>query len=109
MMKIGRREAAKRALLVLGAGAVAPSLLAGCGGEEEAGGLSCNQTGGLNATQLAQRTTQEYVEHSTTPNEKCENCRFFTAGAPDGCGTCTVVPGPIHPDGHSKLWAALSA
>lgn len=106
MSKIGRREAGKRVLMVLGASAFGPSLLAGCGGEE---GLTCDQTSGLSAAQLAARTSQEYVDHSTTPNQKCDNCSFFTAGQPNACGTCTLIAGPIHPDGHCKLWQARPA
>ncbi len=40
------------------------------------------------------------------PEESCRDCKFFTAGAEGQCGTCSLVPGPIHPDGRCNLWAA---
>jgi hypothetical protein len=103
--KIGRREAAKRALMVLGAAAIAPSALAACGGEEE-GGLTCTDTSGLSAAEVTTRTSQAYTDHSTHADQKCNNCRFYTAGQGNACGTCQVIRGPIHPDGHCNLWAA---
>ncbi|MGE0786073.1 MAG: high-potential iron-sulfur protein [Sandaracinaceae bacterium] len=103
--KMGRREAARRALTVLGAAALAPSALAACGGEES-GGLSCNDTSSLNPAQQTTRTSQHYVEASTDPAKKCADCRFFTAGAAGQCGSCQVIQGPINPDGNCDLWAA---
>ena len=104
--KIGRRGAMKRALTVLGAAAVAPTLLAaaGCGSEEE--GLTCTDTSGLTPPQIATRESQAYVDATANPNEKCSNCNFYTAGQPNACGSCSVIGGPIHPDGYCNLWAA---
>jgi hypothetical protein len=107
--KMGRRDAARRALVVLGAAAVAPSALVACGGEEEegAGELTCTDTSGLSQAQLQTRQSQNYVDESPNPNEKCSNCRFYQAPAQQGtCGTCQVIAGPIHPDGYCNLYAA---
>ena len=107
--KIGRRGAIKRALTVLGASAVAPALLAACGGEEEAAGLSCSDTTGLEAAAVTTREGQAYTDSSSNAEQNCANCSFYTAGAAGACGTCTVIQGTIHPDGYCNLWAASPA
>lgn len=101
---IGRRVALKRALTVLGAAAVAPTLLSACGGGEES--LSCTDTSGLTPAQTSVRETQHYVDAAPNAAEKCSGCTFFTAGQAGACGGCTVVQGPIHPDGTCDLWVA---
>lgn len=110
---IGRRGAMKRALTVLGAAAVAPTLLSACGGEESGGGggggggeLTCTDTTGLPPAAVQMRQSQHYVDSSPNPEQNCANCNFFSAGQAGQCGTCTVVQGPIHPDGYCDLWAA---
>lgn len=102
---IGRRGALKRALTVLGAAAVAPQLLSACGGEES-GGLTCTDTTGLPAAAVTTRESQAYSDSSADPNKKCSACNFFTAGAAGQCGSCSVIQGPIHPDGTCNLWGA---
>jgi len=107
--KIGRRQATRRALTVLGAAIVAPSALVACGGEEDGGGaLTCTDTAGLEAAALATRESQAYSDSSTNAEQTCSACRFYTAGQAGQCGSCQVVQGPIHPDGTCNLWAAAS-
>lgn len=105
--EITRREMMKRSLLVLGAAAGAGAVLAGCGDDDEGGALTCTDTSGLTDAEKQLRTQQEYTDHSPFDDKTCANCRFFQAAQqPDSCGTCQVVKGPIHPEGHCKLWAA---
>jgi len=98
---IGRRELLRRsgvgAALVVGAslGTV------GCGG-----GLDCTDTSGLSAEEVRQRNRLTYVERSTNGNRKCSNCSVFSGGAAGACGTCTLVPGPINPNGYCSSWSA---
>lgn len=103
--KIGRRDAAKRMLMVLGAAAVAPAALAACGGEE-AGGLTCADTTGLTPAEITTRQSQQYTDDSPHADKQCGNCNFFTAGQANQCGSCTVIKGQIHPEGYCNLWAA---
>ncbi len=107
--KIGRREAAKRALMVLGAAAVAPTALAACGGEEESEGLTCTDTTGLTPAEITTRQSQQYSDSSPHQDKHCENCNFFTAGAPGQCGSCQVLKGPINANGYCNLWAARAS
>jgi hypothetical protein len=98
---MGRR----RVLAVLGAAAVAPAALAGCGGGE----LTCQQTAGLSADQIQLRQQQHYVDRSPHQDRKCDGCRFYQRPERDGtCGGCQVVAGPIHPDGYCDLFAATT-
>jgi hypothetical protein len=104
--KMGRRDMAKRALMVLGAAAIAPSVLAACGGEESGGGLTCTDTSGLQPAEITARQSQAYVDASPHADKRCNNCRFYQAGQANACGTCQVVRGPIHPQGYCNLWVA---
>lgn len=97
--KLGRREILKRGLIVLAAAPV----LGACGG---GGGLDCSSTAGLDPAALANRTTQQYVEQSLRASSHCSVCRFFTAGAANACGSCTLIAGPINPNGYCNLFSA---
>ncbi len=101
---LGRREALRRALAVVGSVVLLPVIKA-CGGEEEEA-LSCNDTAGLSPADITTRTANGYVEHSQFTAKNCLNCQFFQDGQPNQCGTCTVVRGPINPQGYCNLWAA---
>lgn len=102
---LGRRAAMKRALVVIGSAALVP-LVHACGGEEA---LSCDNTSGMTPGDVATRTGNAYVDTSTIADKNCLNCQFYAAGAANQCGTCTVVKGPIHPQGYCNLWAAIQA
>lgn len=87
-------------------GAVAGAVLTvGCGGGEEA--LSCTDVSGLSAAEQAARSGLGYVDASPHGAQKnCLNCNFYQAGAANACGSCTLVKGPIHPNGYCNSWAA---
>jgi hypothetical protein len=103
---MGRRDAAKRMLMVLGAAAVGPSVLAACGGEEGGDVLNCTDISGLSPAEITTRQSQAYSDISPHADKHCNNCNFFTAGQANACGSCTVIKGPIHPEGYCNLWAA---
>lgn len=102
---MSRRGALKRALTVVGSIALVPVIKA-CGGDEE--GLSCDDTAGLAPGDLATRTSNGYVEQSREADKNCVNCQFWQ-GQANQCGTCTVVRGPINPQGYCNLWAATQS
>jgi hypothetical protein len=107
--RIGRREVIRRSLTVLGAAVVVPSALAACGGSEGEGGLDCSDTSGLQPAQVQMRQSQHYVEASPHSDKNCANCNFYTAGAANACGTCSVIQGSINPQGYCNLWAASAS
>ena len=81
-----------------------PALLHGCTKEE----FSCNDISGLRRKDLELRTSLKYVDaspHGETKN--CTNCEFFVKGDKNQCGKCTLVQGPIHPQGYCGAWAAI--
>ena len=103
MSKIPRRLVLRLAVL----SAFASS--AGCGEERPVSGLRCDDVDGLAENDAAYRRGQGYLDRSTRPGRRCENCRFYTAAPPLSCGACTLVRGPIHPEGYCNLWVNSEA
>lgn len=106
-------------LAVLGAGV----LLTGCGGEEKAAEMGaqpkktldtvkaavdpCGDVSGLAPAEIQTRETFEYVSFEENAEERCTTCHFWTPPAGDSpCGTCTLVKGPINPNGGCMSWQA---
>ncbi len=98
---LSRRDMLRSAALVSSAGLL-PAWLLGCGKKE----LSCTDTAGLSAAEIGMRTTLAYVDKSPEPAKLCEGCALYVPAAPDACGTCKVLKGPVHPKGYCKSWAA---
>jgi len=74
--------------------------------------LVCTDTSGLEAADLALRTapTVAYMDTAADPSKTCDKCQqFIAAPAPNACGTCKVVKGPINPRGGCKLFVAKPA
>lgn len=87
-------------LFVIGAGAS----LAACGSSEPE--LVCTDTQGLTGQEAMLRTTLQYTDHSPHSDKTCTNCQLHQ-GSPDPatCGRCTVLKGPVHPQGYCTSWA----
>jgi hypothetical protein len=99
--KMSRREllitTASLSTLALGAAACS----------KRAAALVCTDTTGLSPADYNVRVALEYVDISTTPGKTCSNCQQFLPGvAPDICGACKVVKGPINPTGNCKSFVA---
>ncbi len=101
MQNLDRRDFLK---VAFGLGAAATSLVAlgGCSSGPKA--LNCTDTSGLAAGDLAMRQQLKYVDAATDPAKVCSGCQFFQAKAPDACGGCTLVKGPINPKGSCASW-----
>ena len=68
--------------------------------------LSCLATGVLSTRDRIRRKAFAYVASSPDgASESCANCKFYRSGSLDTCGTCSMVPGPIHSAGYCRLWA----
>lgn len=75
------------------------------GGSEE---LSCTDTSGLSDSDIKTRKSLNYVDKSEKEGENCANCRLYEKPKNEGeCGGCSVVPGPIHPDGWCSSWQKM--
>lgn len=83
----------------LGPSALAPFGLvaAGCGKT-----FTCSGTG-LSPTDKETRTKFVYTDRSSDITRLCEKCTHFSPG--ETCGTCKVLPGPIHPQGTCTLFS----
>lgn len=108
---ITRRQLLRR---TLGAGAaIAGSgfLIAACDeDEEQAAELDCTDVSGLDAQERQTRETLGYTDESPEADQQCKNCRFFEPAESEGaCGGCQIMPGPVHPLGWCKSWAAAEA
>ncbi len=67
--------------------------------------LSCTDTTGLSEQQIQTRTALKYTDDAPTAKQVCENCQNYQpATDPNACGQCTVVPGPVHPQGWCTAW-----
>lgn len=99
----------RRLFLVRGAGGAALGaglvvMGSACGGGD---GLNCTDVSGLSDAERSARTSLGYVEVSPHAARKnCTNCNFYTAGPQGQCGECTLVKGPINPNGYCNSWAA---
>ena len=126
---ISRRDFIQR-LSLFGAAGVGASMLAACGGEKQADtpaadtpaadtlaeesvaeGFTCTDTEGLTEAELTMRNeTFKYVDTSTEEGKTCDNCALYVAAAEgQQCGTCTIIKGPIHPNGYCISWAPKPA
>ena len=70
----------------------------------------CNDLTGLTDVEITVRKTFEYVGSTPIPEQRCDNCQFWTvpeAGAT--CGGCQIMKGPFNPKGYCKQWTVKIA
>lgn len=102
--KIERREALRR-LVVISAAAVTPAWLIACSNKQ-----SCLDVTGLTPEEVkARNETAKYVEQTMDAAKRCSGCTHFVAGAPDKCGGCKVIKGPVNAEGYCNLYAPKPA
>ncbi len=117
--RISRRDFIERVGLLGLAGVGASTLLAACGGGDEAGTegagqtaggggeLSCMDTSGLTESEVQMREQLQYTDDSMTDGQYCNNCQFWQPAATAGeCGGCQILKGPVHPEGWCTSWVA---
>ncbi len=75
--------------------------------DDEPGG-SCPEPkpASLTDEQKKLRSSIGYVHGGAPADKACEHCLYFVAAA--GCGTCEVMPGPVHPGGTCQLFRKKS-
>ena len=101
---VARREALRH-LAVLSAAADVPGFLLGCSKR-----ASCEDVTGLAPADGTVRSqTAAYVEAAADASKKCSLCVQYTPAAPNTCGGCKVVKGPINPEGGCKLFVPKPA
>ena len=66
----------------------------------------CSDTTGLTEADLTMRKVLQYTGDSPFEGKVCNNCALWLAPPPsEKCGRCTVIKGPIHPQGYCNSWA----
>jgi anaerobic selenocysteine-containing dehydrogenase len=98
--KISRRDVLKQSAAL---GVLAAVGAAACSKPKA---LSCTDTMNLSSADAQTRVTLQYVDNSIEPGKMCTACQQFIPAAPDACGTCKVVKGPINPKGYCKSFVA---
>ncbi|MFB6262203.1 MAG: high-potential iron-sulfur protein [Bradymonadaceae bacterium] len=81
------------------------------GAKEKQGGgkLNCENPEGLSKAKMKTRKNLKYVDKSPKKGKNCLNCNFYVKPKKKGeCGSCKVVPGPVHPEGYCTSWAKKS-
>ena len=74
-----------------------------------AGDLICTDSPTLTDQERKQRASQHYVDASPLGEKKnCANCAVYQPGSAAACGTCLIVPGPIHPLGYCDAWTDMN-
>lgn len=96
-----QKSAALGALAVFGAAAACS--------KEAPKALACTDTSALSPADMTIRTSLQYIDNSNQPGKQCSGCQQFVPAAPDACGTCKVVKGPINPAGYCKSFVAKPA
>lgn len=105
------RRLSAAGLASLGGGTLLSACASEAGDRQSDGGATassegpCTDLSGLTEAEKETRQTFEYVSSSPKPDELCKGCQFWLA--PEGsrpCGGCTVVKGPINPQGWCKVW-----
>lgn len=68
---------------------------------------SCDDFSGLTPAELEVRTKFNYVEKSKQKSKECKLCALFIPPK-EGmeCGGCTLIKGPIRPEGNCIYFAA---
>lgn len=100
---LSRRDFIERAAVLGIASAGLGAFVGAC--TSGGGTLTCTDTTGLADADLQVRQALQYVDASPEAAKNCLNCQLYTPAAEGECGGCTVVKGPIHPQGYCTSWA----
>lgn len=70
----------------------------------------CGDLSGLTDDEIEVRKNFEYVGQTKIAEERCNNCQFWVAPkAGEKCGGCTIMNGPINPQGYCTAWVAIES
>ncbi len=101
--KLDRRAFLERAAMLGAASMVGGAFVSACSKPQ----FTCTDVSGLSEEDTTKRTQLQYVDSTPRQGMACNNCSFYTA-AESGCGGCSILAGPIHPEGWCASWAAAS-
>jgi hypothetical protein len=87
-----------RRTMTLASAASASLLVLGCKEDD----FSCAESPDLSEADKTVRSSLGYQDRASDPAQACKLCRQFASG--DGCGSCKVMAGPVHPMGTCKIF-----
>lgn len=76
--------------------------LTSCG--RDLSSLKCSAPEQLDEQSKQTRSQLGYVDLARDEGKRCLSCTYWEKAASDGCGSCSTVPGPIHPLGTCKIF-----
>jgi hypothetical protein len=95
------RRAALKPIAAISAAVVVPGWLLACSKKPD-----CNDVSALSPEELHTRNeVAKYVDQTLEAAKRCSGCAQYVAAAPNQCGGCKIVKGPINPDGACLLFA----
>jgi hypothetical protein len=98
------RVTRRRVLRALAVSPLAAAALAACGKKDAPD--SCQDVSALSDPDKATRSTLQYTDRAPSADKQCNKCSFYQpASEPTKCGACTLVKGPIHPNGYCSAFA----
>jgi hypothetical protein len=69
-------------------------------------GLDCTDTSALTGPEITQRQSLGYVDKAADATKACKLCNLYQAKGPEECGGCSLMKGPISPEGGCNSFAA---
>ena len=71
---------------------------------------NCNDVSTLSTDDVRIRNeVAKYVDQTMEASKRCSACLQYVPAAPNQCGGCKVVKGPINPDGNCTLFVLRSS
>ncbi|OJU26870.1 MAG: hypothetical protein BGN92_13185 [Sphingobacteriales bacterium 41-5] len=71
---------------------------------------NCNDLSSLSAEEVDKRTKLGYVDHSPSPDMRCEICKLYLPPAEGAkCGGCSLFQGPVDIGASCTYFAPLDA
>ena len=68
-------------------------------------GPDCTDTSALTGPEITQRQSLGYVDKAADATKACKLCNLYQAKGPEECGGCTLMKGPISPEGGCNSFA----
>jgi hypothetical protein len=97
-----KRRAALKPIAAMSAAIVLPGWLLACSKKPD-----CSDVSSLSADDLHTRNdVAKYQDQTLEATKRCSGCAQYVAAAPNQCGGCKIVKGPINPDGVCTLFVA---
>lgn len=94
----------RRELLFGASGISVFAALSACSKEKP---FACASVDGLTIDEILPRNKLAYSDVAADPKKTCSTCQqFVPSQTGNGCGSCKIIKGTVHPGGSCKSYAA---